>query len=456
VALGEIGSPARLADCVHLWNREDDPLALGAASRAIERAIVHASDAPPASASPPSAGASPASSLLGRTHDRLRKLLGSGDARVRAAAARVAGLTPGAVMGELLAALCDDEAPRVREQAVTALGRAGAPGCEPVLVHALGDADAAVQERAAEALLRRRSAECTARVIDFVSRIHDAAAARRVASHLVRPGDGADPAVFLAAIGAALGRAGHDHPAYEALLALKVEALESSRPASGAAPSVDAAIASLFPTWPRLAVVRGFAPLAKSLRTAELLSATNPAGGDADLSASIVLWMKCLEGYLHAFLAPRLGALQQQPAALWELTDRMLGAAWPAYQRYLGERWADPVTVGALSVEIPLRSVVNALRDLQERRARPLDAPMSVTEWSRIMLFLAVDHPSGPKNLLKLACRDPDRAVRLAHRLNVLAQVRNVVTHRSVAEAATLVEFRRAYYAAFEELVGMA
>jgi hypothetical protein len=38
----------------------------------------------------------------------------------------------------------------------------------------------------------------------------------------------------------------------------------------------------------------------------------------------------------------------------------------------------------------------------------------------------------------------------------VLAQVRNVVTHRSVADAATLAEFRRAYYAAFEDLVGMA
>jgi len=145
----------------------------------------------------------------------------------------------------------------------------------------------------------------------------------------------------------------------------------------------------------------------------------------------------------------------QQLGALWEFTDR-LGAAWPAYQRYLGERWPDPVKVGAISVEVPLRSVVNALRELQERRLKSLDAPMSVTEWSRLMLFFAVDHPSGPRNVLRVVCRDMGRAVRLAHRLQVLAQVRNVVTHRSVAGASTLSEFRAAYYAAFEELTAMA
>jgi hypothetical protein len=53
-------------------------------------------------------------------------------------------------------------------------------------------------------------------------------------------------------------------------------------------------------------------------------------------------------------------------------------------------------------------------------------------------------------------CLDTDRAVRLAHRLQVLAQVRNAVTHRSIAGAATLEEFRRTYYATFEELTTMA
>jgi len=72
------------------------------------------------------------------------------------------------------------------------------------------------------------------------------------------------------------------------------------------------------------------------------------------------------------------------------------------------------------------------------------------------MLFFAVDHPSGPRNVLKVASKDTERVVRLAHRLQVLAQVRNAVTHRQVAAQGTLTEFRRVYYAAFEELTGLA
>jgi hypothetical protein len=180
------------------------------------------------------------------------------------------------------------------------------------------------------------------------------------------------------------------------------------------------------------------------------------ASAAADLSAPIVLWMKCLEGYMHAWLAPRLRALQEQPGTLWELTDRVVGAAWPTYQRYLGERWSDPVKVGTMSVDVPLRSAVNALRDFQQRKTKPLDSPASVTDWSRMMLFFAVDHASGAKNVLRVECKDADRVVRLAHRLQVLAQVRNAVTHRQVAGKETLAEFRRGYYAAFEELTGMA
>jgi hypothetical protein len=159
---------------------------------------------------------------------------------------------------------------------------------------------------------------------------------------------------------------------------------------------------------------------------------------------------------MHAWLAPRLRALQEDPRALWELVDRLVGTSWPPYQRFLGERWADPVTVGSLSVEVPLRSVVNALREYQERRLKMLDSPQSVTEWSRLMLFFAIDHPTGPKNLLKVTARDADRTARLAHRLGVLAQVRNVVTHRSVADAPTLTEFRRVYYTAFDDLTALA
>jgi hypothetical protein len=341
----------------------------------------------------------------------------------------------------------------VRENAVTALGRQAAAEHEATLVHALGDADAAVQERAADALLSFGSARAAASVIEFVSRAPDRTAATRVVGRMTRPDQ--DIESFLVALSAALARIGHDDPAYESLVDLKVAALEATHRASPSA-SVEEAIASSFPAWSRLVKLPGFATMAKSLRTAEMLHASTPHGKDADLSAAIVLWMKSLEGYMHAILSPRLAALQQQPGSLWAVTDQLLVTAWPTYQRYLGERWADPVQVGTLSVEVPLRSVVNALREFQEHRLKSLESPMSVTEWSRLMLFLAVDHPSGPRNLLRVAGKDADRSVRLAHRLQVLAQVRNVVTHRSVAGAATLVEFRRAYYAAFQELASMA
>ncbi|MDB4933249.1 MAG: repeat-containing lyase [Labilithrix sp.] len=446
VGLGEIGSPARFADLVFLWNREDDPHALAAASRAIEHSLAHddAPDAEPASA-PPS---------LARVHDRLRKLLASDDPALRASAARVAGLSRGAVPESALVALVDDPAPRVREQAAIALGRLGGHDAGVALGRALADADPAVQERAAEALLSLCVATSTVKVLDYVARAVDRAAALRVALRIELPRD--DREGFVSALDGALDRVGPDHPVYEPLLALKVEGLESIRPARKSGVSVDAAIAALFPTWPRLSVTRGFAPLAKSLRTAEMLYAATEQGGDADLSASIVLWMKCLEGYMHAWLGPRMQALQAKPSVLWELTDRVLGSSWPTYQRWLDERWPDPVEVGALSVDVPLRSVVNVLREYQERRLKSLGSPASVTEWSRLMLFFAVDHPCGPKNVLGIVCTDADRGVKLAHRLHVLAQVRNAVTHRSLAGAATLEQFRRSYYTAFEELTTMA
>jgi hypothetical protein len=319
----------------------------------------------------------------------------------------------------------------------------------------LDDADPAVQERAAEALLRLRMADATVRVVDFVSRTADRAAALRLALVIDPPGE-EDNAV-LDALGAALSRVGPDDPTYEALLALKVAQLEASRPSlvSGRL-DINGAIASLFPTWPKLSAARGFEPLAKSLRTAEMLYGSIARGGDEDFAAAIVLWMKCMEGYLHAWLAPKLRTLQLSPNTLWDLADRVLGSGWPTYQRWLAERWNDPVAVGSLSVEVPLRSVPSVLREFQERRLKSLDSPASVTEWSRLMLFLAIDHPTGAKNMLKVTAPDAERGVRLAHRLMVLAQVRNTVTHRSVAGASTLEEFRRVYYGAFEDLCALA
>ncbi|MBX3226480.1 MAG: HEAT repeat domain-containing protein [Labilithrix sp.] len=456
-ALGDIGASSRVADLVHLWNKEDDPRALWAASRALERALVVVETgedgAPPSMPSSMQPRSAPPS--IARVNERLTKLLGAVDPRVRAAAVRVAGLAPGVLPAAQIVGLAQDESPRVREKAIAALGRALGAEAEDVLALALSDAEPAVRERAAEALVAIDSAAAFARVVVLVATMPDRAVALRLARLLRARSD----EEAIAALSGAVARVGPDDPIYEHLLALKLAAIETGRPlAPASARPVDQAIGEHFPAWARLRDVRGFAPLAKSLRTAEMLYAARAhgAGADADQSAAIVLWMKCLEGYMHAWLAPRLRSLHERPASVWELADRLLGGGWNTYQRWLGERWQDPVKVGAIEVEVPLRSSVNALRDLQERRARPLDSPLSVTEWSRLMLFLAVEHASGPKNLLGVKSRDPDRVARLAHRLQVLAQIRNVVTHRSTADTPTLDAFRGRYYTAFEELTGLA
>lgn len=456
-ALGDIGVSSRFADLVHLWNREDDPRALWAASRALERALLlpetdEAAPMTPRSRPPPSISPRSAPSSIARVNDRLPKLLASADPRVRAAAARVAGLAPGIVPAALVVGLAHDPSPRVREKAIAALGRVLGAAAEDVLMEALNDAEPAVRERAAEALITIDSAPAFARVVVLVATTSDRAAALRITRALpVRSDDDA-----VAALSGAVARVDHDDPIYELLLALKLAAIESARPTRMSAP-VEDTIAQMFPTWAKLRDVRGFVPLAKSLRTAEMLFLSTQGGHvDSDQSAAIVLWMKSLEGYLHAWLAPRLRSLQDRSGAVFELAERILGGGWNSYQRWLGERWQDPVVVGTVSVELPLRSVVNALRDLQERRGRHVDQPMSVTEWARIMLFFALDHPAGPKNHLAVTCRDADRMARLAHRLHVLAQVRNLVTHRAAADAATVDAFRTRYYAAFEDLTAMA
>jgi hypothetical protein len=217
--------------------------------------------------------------------------------------------------------------------------------------------------------------------------------------------------------------------------------------------AVDAAIAQLFPTWPRLAAVPGFAPLARSLRTAEALY-RSAALSDGDPSPPIILWMKCLEGYVHAWLSRRLQ--QKQNQLLWDHVERLASAVWPAYSRWLGDKWAERVDVGGLKVEMPLRAVPNALRDLLAQKSKNLDSPLSVTEWSRLMVLLGVDHPSGVQNVLGVSARNPEQVVSVAHRLSWLAGVRNAVTHRTSPGMGTVEAFRRGFYKAFEDLTAMA
>jgi hypothetical protein len=166
--------------------------------------------------------------------------------------------------------------------------------------------------------------------------------------------------------------------------------------------------------------------------------------------------MKVLENYVHAWLGPRFVGLQREPSVLFDYVDRVIGVGWSGFQRWLEPRWKDPVDVGPAKVEVPLRAVPNAVRELQEHRRKRLDSPLSITEWSRLIVLFAVEHPStGFRDLLKLGGKSADKTIALAHRLHALAAVRNLVTHRASAGAATLAAFRRSYYAAFDELVAL-
>jgi hypothetical protein len=326
---------------------------------------------------------------------------------------------------------------------------------EAPLLAAFDDADPGVHERAADALLAKGTTRALESVLAYVAREDNGAVRAALASRITIPEP--ETAHFLKVVDGALGRIRIDDNAYEPLLALKVSLLERShfeRPAT--APDVDASIMAVFPGYSRLVQVRGSEPLARSLRTAEALYGSSTGLQDADLSPSIVLWMKCMEGYVHGWLSGRLQALQRDPRALFDHVDRLLATSWPVYQQFVSARWKDAVDVGQAHVEVPLRSVANTLREFQERRPKRLDSPLSVTEWARMMVFFGVDHPAGIRNLFAVASSNPDQVVRLAHRLHTLAAVRNVVTHRAIAGALTLEAFRKAYYSAFDELTRLA
>ncbi|MBA2542002.1 MAG: hypothetical protein H0V17_20345 [Deltaproteobacteria bacterium] len=211
-----------------------------------------------------------------------------------------------------------------------------------------------------------------------------------------------------------------------------------------------------FPAFAQMSTLPGFDNFVRSLRTAESLFQSTGSSADTDLSPPITLWMKVLENYVHAWLGPRMATLQREPAALFDYVDRVIGGNWPGFQRWLEPKWRDPAEVGTARVDVPLRAIPNAVRELQEHRRKRLDSPLSITEWARMMVLFAVDHPTGFKNLMKVQHKAPERTIALAHRLHTLAAVRNLVTHRASAGTATLAAFRRNYYAAFEELISLA
>jgi HEAT repeat protein len=435
VALGELGMPGVIPQVVAAIRREDDPRVLGAASNALIAA------SPDASAVAPLAG-------------RASQLLTAPDRRLREAGAEIAGLLGGAVPPAAIAPLAKDDAPSVRGAAVWALGRIADVASEKTLLAAFADDDATIHERAAAGLLRLGTPAALAQAIRFVAGDGDPAARGTLAAALhIAP---AHAEQLTPLIDEALAKVHADDPAFEALVRIKL-ATHVSQDAAANALDVDAELASVFPSFPQLTKLAGFDGLVRSLRTAESLFHTTGGNPQADLSPPITLWMKVLENYVHAWLGPRMTTLQRDPNVLFDYVDRVIGGSWNGYSRWIEPKWKDPTDVGTARVDIPLRSIPNAVRELQDRKRKRLDSPLSVTEWARLMVLFAVDHPStGFRNLFKLGGKSSERTIALAHRLHTLAAVRNLVTHRASAGVATLNAFRRAYYSAFEDLVALA
>jgi HEAT repeat protein len=435
VALGELGMPGVIPQVVAAVRREDDPRVLGAASNALIAANADASALAP---------------LAGRAS----QLLTAPDRRLREAGAEIAGLLVGAVPASAIAPLAKDDAPSVRGAAVWALGRIADAASEKTLLAAFSDDDATIHERAAAGLLRLGTPAALAQAVRFVAGDGDPTARGTLAAALHIPPAHAEQLTPL--IDEALAKVHADDPAFEALVRIKL-ATHVSQSAAADAIDVDAELASVFPSFPQLTKLAGFDGLVRSLRTAESLFHTTGGNPQADLSPPITLWMKVLENYVHAWLGPRMATLQRDPNVLFDYVDRVIGGSWNGFSRWIEPKWKDPQDVGTARVDIPLRSIPNAVRELQERKRKRLDSPLSVTEWARLMVLFAVDHPStGFRNLFKLGGKSSERTIALGHRLHTLAAVRNLVTHRASAGAATLSAFRRAYYSAFEDLVALA
>ncbi len=435
VALGELGMPGVVPQVVAAVRREDDPRVLGAASNAL-------------------IAASPDTSVLAPLAGRASQLLSAPDAKMREAGAEIAGLLGGAVPAAAIAPLAKDASPSVRGAAVWALGRIADVSSESTLLAAFSDDDATIHERAAAGLLRLGTPAALAQAIRFVSGDGDETARGMLASAIHVPPAHAEQLTPL--IDQALAKVHADDPAFESLVRIKL-ATHVSQGAAADALDVDAEIATVFPSFPQLIKLAGFDSLVRSLRTAESLFHTTGGNPQADLSPPITLWMKVLENYVHAWLGPRMATLQRDPSALFDYVDRVIGGSWNGFSRWIEPKWKDPIEVGSAKVDVPLRSIPNAVRELQERKRKRLDSPLSVTEWARMMVLFAVDHPStGFRNLLRLGGKSSERTIALAHRLHTLAAVRNLVTHRASAGVATLNAFRRAYYSAFEDLVALA
>ena len=338
------------------------------------------------------------------------------DPRVREAAVRLAGLAGGRVPAAAIARLAGDPVPAVRAAALTALGRLGEPGRrhrreKAPLEAAFHDADPALHERAAGALLAVGGRRALAQVIAFVAGDGDADSRAAIAAAHHHPAAGGrrtscrGSTPRSSAIDA-------DDPASS-----RCSRSSSSRSSRSAAPARSIRRRSTPASRPRSRPSRTWSSWPASTRwssrsaTAESLYRER---GRPERRRSVAADHAVDEGARE--LRPRVARPPPgRPAARSGAAVRLRRPLWSAPGRLTSgwsERWRDPVEVGGARVDIPVRALPNALRELQEHRRKRLDSPLSVTEWARLMVLFAVDHPSGIKNLFKLPVKSADQSVR--------------------------------------------
>ena len=191
---------------------------------------------------------------------------------------------------------------RAMREAIAALGAMLGAAAEDVLTEALSDAEpgwcASAQRRRSSrstAHLRSRAWWCSSRP----------RRTRRSADRGALPVRSDDDAIDRGPERRG-GEVDHDDPIYELLLALKLAAIESSRPTQSERAVEDTrsrrrSRCGRSSGRSRLRPAHRKPPAPRRCSTRR----TRSGPRDSDQGAAIVLWMKSLEGCLHAWLAPR-------------------------------------------------------------------------------------------------------------------------------------------------------
>jgi len=435
--LKEIASPLEFNSLVSLFRREDDTEALRSLGRAIASTILRHPDE---------------ELDISPIHGKFSFLMQSTNPILCETGVRLAGFSRGGVTVMQLLPFVKDKTHRVREEALTALGRLDDQKAGKTLFDSLMDGEPAIRECAAWALFNLGGRHSLEYLLIFAASEGSDLTRMEIASRIKLPAVEGD--YFLPLVDNALEKLYSTDCAYEPLLQLKIRLLESSnKPSIKGDSRIDLCVMTEFPTYRKLVKLENYSRAMNILRTAEALYQSSTELSNADLSSPVVLWIKCMENFLHSLLSPRLKQLQQQDSySLFEYVDSLLHYVWSDYRIFLAKHWEDSMEIGGISVEVPIRSLPNVLNDFQERRRKRLDLSLSVTEWARLIIFFGVEHPSGVRNLFKMPTKNIDHVIRMTHRLHALAAVRNVVTHRVSIGPSTLEAFRKLYYSSFESI----